>query len=362
MEHELQVVVFKVLHSVLLDTVLTSLWERMGTSHSIGHWLLVLLALDQSMLQGRLKTGNCSLKQLLVLARGEPLMQDLFKSSLPTPFSPQQTIGAGKDILGGVGDPAQVLSTVKSMMSIAALTEGLDLRRISRIVGKVSQIGRAELDDVKSLAEATGLDLFGKMSEFVRQRGTDTEKARMATMSDEEIRNALRKDISAGKFTKDFMLNFIAFMGEEFEPALKDFSQTTSGLLSTLTGELFNMGSVIGEHLLPVVNDLVKGLTALAGFIAEYFGQGTVLGNAFGFLLGAPDTAGKAYAGVHEALTGELPVGAALDAVFNEGGEVKPNIAPEQATEFQFKFFWNDKDIGTSIGGGTDHAFDIVAP
>ena len=291
---------------------------------------------------------------------GPELMRQLFQSSLPTPFSPQQTIGAGKDILGGVGDPAQVLSTVKSMMSLGALTEGLDLRRISRIVGKVSQIGRAELDDVKSLAEATGLDIFGQMTKFVRERGTDSEKARMATMDDSQIRNALRKDISAGKFTKDFMLSFIGFMGEEFEPALKDFSQTTSGLLSTLTGELFNMGTVIGEHLLPVVNDLVRGLTAIASFIAEHFGPDTGLGMLLGGAVTIPDKAGRAYAGLGEEFTGELPFGKALEASIDGGGSTRPDIAPP---DFNFRLYLNDRDVGQfDLGSSTDHSLEIVAP
>ena len=208
------------------------------------------------------------------------IVQELTKIGAETPFE-MTGLAETTQLLMNYGFTAD--DAMDKMMMLGDISQGSadKMNRIATAYGQMSSAGKVQLEDVKQMIEAG----FNPLQEISQSTGESMEslydRISKGTISVDEITASMERSTSAG--------------GKYFQSMEKQ-SQTVSGQLSTLSdnvqqllgGLTSGLSEVLGEDILPAVNDMLGRLNdafasgGFQGFLDE-------LGNAVPMIQGVTD-------------------------------------------------------------------------
>lgn len=258
------------------------------------------------------------------------IVQELTKIGAETPFE-MTGLAETTQLLMNYGFTAD--DAMDKMMMLGDISQGSadKMNRIATAYGQMSSAGKVQLEDIKQMIEAG----FNPLQEISESTGESMEslydRISKGTISVDEITASMERSTSAG--------------GKYFQSMEKQ-SQTVSGQLSTLSdnvqqllgGLTSGLSKVLGEDILPAVNDMLGRLNdafasgGFQGFLDE-------LGNAVPLIQGVTD----AVSGLVEILQGmsteelenlgkiALTVGAAVPALSLFSGGISGVATATQA-------------------------------
>jgi len=204
-----------------------------------------MIAKQSVMLAGDLEQTAVAFEVLTGSAdKAKSIISDLMQFSTATPFEPEQVLKAGKTLTALGVDSKNLMSDLKAIGDIASGT-GKDFNELAVIFGKARTAGRLDGRDLNQLLEA-GVPII---KQFAKQ----------FKISEAEV----RKYVSTGKVGfEDLRVAFQAMNGDggRFFGMMEKQSKTFNGQLSTLTGNLKNIGIEIGNELLPTLNQYVGAI------------------------------------------------------------------------------------------------------
>lgn len=302
------------------------------------------------------------------------VIDELNEFSNVTPFTNDQVISAGKQLLAFGLEAEKLKPTLRAIGDISAGT-GKDFNELSSIYGKAMTSGIIQGEELNQLSEA-GIPII---KEFAKMFGVQE--------------TAIKKMGSEGKITfADLETAFSNMSGEGgmFFNLMEKQSKTLGGKLSTLVGKLQLIGASIGEDmtgglgkfidiLIDFADNNAENIIRQVGQIAEAFGsivtgindvyqaftgdgKGNLLGDFFDtFVLGLRGTVAlvnvliKGIGGLALALKGIAYIGAFKG---KEGNEfIKEGMALTQSGFDDFGNFVNQLRIegaGSSRAGYRD--------
>jgi len=184
------------------------------------------------------------------------LLGEINEFAAATPFEQLEIADAAQQLVA-FGVPAdQTIDRLKSIGDIAALT-GTPIGELSELYGKAQVAGTLYAEDLNQLM-GRGIPIVQALaSEF--------------GVSESEI----KKLASEGQITADHLTAAFEQMtseGGKFSGGMAQLSETTSGKLSTLTGNAKTAFAEMGLAFLPAVNPILEGVTELVGAFSESFG------------------------------------------------------------------------------------------
>lgn len=196
------------------------------------------------------------------------VIDELNEFSNVTPFTNDQVIRAGKQLLAFGLEAEKLKPTLRSIGDISAGT-GKDFNELSAIYGKAMTSGIIQGEELNQLSEA-GIPII---KEFAKMFGVQE--------------TAIKKMGSEGKITfADLETAFSNMSGEGgmFFNLMEKQSKTLGGKLSTLTGKLQLIGASIGEDmtgglgkfidmLINFADNNAEGIIKKVGDIAGAFGS-----------------------------------------------------------------------------------------
>lgn len=181
-------------------------------------------------------------------AKAAKLLNDLNKFSNDTPFTPEQVFAAGKQQLAFGFAPEDIIGNLTMIGDIAAGT-GKDFNELGLIFGKVFSKGKMDSQDLNQMAEA-GIPIIKTLAKMYNSTGAE-----------------IYDMASKGKLGFDDLKNAFAQMtgeGGTFSGMMKQQAQTFNGIMSTLKGNIADIGRSIAESWLPAL----KEAAAMANKIA----------------------------------------------------------------------------------------------
>lgn len=155
------------------------------------------------------------------------MVRKLNRFAANTPFQLEDISTAARQLLAvGVKESA-LEDTLKTVGDIAAAT-GSSITEISAIYAKANAKGKIDQEILNQLLDR-GINIKKELLEVTNQTGTEFEAA---SVSVEDFNEALRNMADEGGFAEDSM---------------KNLSQTTGGMLSTLSDVTMQLGAQVAE-------------------------------------------------------------------------------------------------------------------
>jgi len=162
-------------------------------------------------------------------AKGKQLLKELNEFSIATPFSPDQVNNAAKALLSFGVEANKVLPTLKFLGDVSSGT-GKDLTELAIIFGQIRSTGRLMGQDLLQLINAG----FNPLQQISKDTGRSV--------------GDLKKDMEKGLITFDRVEQAFKNATSEgglFFNLMEKQSQTVGGKLSTLTGNIQELGKNI---------------------------------------------------------------------------------------------------------------------
>jgi len=177
--------------------------------------------------------------------KAKGLIEELNEFSKATPFSPEQVMKAGRTLLAFGFQAKEVSTTLKLLGDVSAGT-GKDLSEMAVIFGQIKGAGRLMGQDLLQLINA-GFNPLQIMSEKTGKSMAELKKEmEKGAISFAMVEDAFKTATSAGGI-------FFNMMEKQ--------SQTLSGQLSTLEGNVNDLMRQFGELTLPELKIVVSGLS-----------------------------------------------------------------------------------------------------
>ena len=175
------------------------------------------------------------------------MLAELKQMAKATPFEFTGLRESAQTLIGMGVAAGDVLPTLNMLGDISA-GSGKDLKELSLIYGQVSAAGRLMTQDMNQLATA-GIPIIEALKNHFGLMGADAGKA---------LRDMVQNgDVSAEIF-KEVMRSMTTEGGLYFN-LMEERSKTLSGRFSTLMDSVKELGTAVGEKLLPAM----KGLTEI---------------------------------------------------------------------------------------------------
>ena len=184
--------------------------------------------------------------------RADKLIKDLQKFSVTTPFTPEETFGAGKQMLATGFDESVIVSNLRSIGDVAAGT-GNRLGDLVNIFAEIKAKGKADLMDLRQFARR-GIPVFEEL-----RKVTGKSKLELADFVSKGGVNLAHMQAAFANLTSE---------GGRFFEMTKKQSKTTGGLWSTFVGEL-KMGVVEFGTMLDKQIDLKTILKEMTSLVAD---------------------------------------------------------------------------------------------
>jgi tape measure domain-containing protein len=193
---------------------------------------------------------------------GQKQLEQLQQFAASTPFQLPGIVDATKKLLA-FGTKAEDLQDVLNTLGDVAAGSGKDFASLATIYGQVQAETKLSLERFNQLNDA-GVSL-GQ---------TIADKLNIPLVQ-------VRKEIGKGKVSFDLFkdsLDDITDDGGLFADAMIKKSETLSGVLSTLSDNVFNLSGKIGSELLPIIKE---GALAFIGFTKFIGNNLTVIKDSF---------------------------------------------------------------------------------
>jgi len=209
---------------------------------------LGMIAKKSVQLAGDLEQTAVAFETFLGSAdKAKDVIDDLMQFSTVTPFEPEQVLKAGKTLTALGVSTKHMMADLKAIGDIASGT-GKDFNELAVIFGKARTAGRLDGRDLNQLLEA-GVPIIKQLSRQFKIGEGD-----------------VRKYISSGKVGfEDLRVAFRALSGDggRFFGMMEKQSKTFNGQMSTLNGNLKNIGITLGNELLPFLNKYVGAVNEI---------------------------------------------------------------------------------------------------
>ena len=228
------------------------------------------------------------------------MMKQLNDFTAKTPFQIDAVANSARQLIASGTDISQVNNQLQFLGDIAA-TSGSSIDEIAAIFSKVQAKGKVELESLNQLAER-GIPIFTALSEAT---GLPASELGAGAVSVEQFNEVLKSFAEEGGFAAG---------------AMERLSQTTAGKFSTALDNLKLAGAELVQSLMPTINKLIDGVTALAQRFAqaspEFKKTTLIIGGivaAIGPLLVILPTLGSALAAAFAMATG--PIGLVIAGI-----------------------------------------------
>jgi tape measure domain-containing protein len=228
------------------------------------------------------------------------MMAQLNDFTAKTPFQIDAVATSARQLIASGTDISQVNDQLQFLGDIAA-TSGSSIDEIAAIFSKVQAKGKVELESLNQLAER-GIPIFTALSEAT---GLPASELGAGRVSVEQFNEVLKSFAEEGGFAAG---------------AMERLSETTAGKFSTALDNLKLAGAELVQSLMPVIKQLIDGVTALAQRFAKAspeFKKATLLIGgivaAIGPLLVILPTLGGALSAAFAAATG--PIGLVIAGI-----------------------------------------------
>lgn len=256
------------------------------------------------------------------------LISELQKFADITPFATDEVLQGGRALLAAKVPASELIKTMQTMGDVASLAQ-IPFNEFASIMGKMKTGEFAQNEDLNQLAER-GVPIFDELGKMLGKNTLQVkEMASKNQISYAQVQEAM------GNMSKEGGIAF-GMMDKQ--------SKTVAGRISTLTSTLANMGTGIGEAMLPALGTMVDGLQTVVGFASQnkevISGMFTPLLQVFvpikeGFMamladMGLTGDSGDVLKGVFNAVGNSLafvadllkPVGELLGFVFKKVGDL----------------------------------------
>lgn len=217
------------------------------------------------------------------------MMDNLNEFTAKTPFQLEQVASSAKQLIASGTKIEDVNDQLQFLGDIAA-TSGSNIDEIASIFSKVNAKGKVELDALNSLAER-GIPIFTALSEAT---GLPAEKLGGGAVSVEQFNSVLQSFSEEGGLAAG---------------AMERLSETAAGKFSTAMDNLKLAGAALAESLLPIINQILDGVTWMAQAFANLSPemQKTIL-----IVAGVVAAIGPMITVITSVVTGIQAIGAAL--------------------------------------------------
>lgn len=181
--------------------------------------------------------------------KGGAMLDELIEFSKKTPFTPEQTMKAGRTLLAFGFEAKEVSKTMRLLGDVSAGT-GKDLSELAVIFGQIKGAGRLMGQDLLQLINAGFNPLQVISKKTGKSMGQLKEEMSKGLISFKDVEGAFKSATSEGGL-------FFNLMEKQ--------SQSLSGQLSTLDGNVQQLATGFGGSLLPAL----KVVTGYLGKTAD---------------------------------------------------------------------------------------------
>lgn len=164
-----------------------------------------------------------------------------------TPFQKMDIAGAAQKLLAFNVPADQVISTIRNIGDISALT-GNSITEMAELYGKANVQGRLFAEDINQLT-GRGIPIIQELE----KQFPNTEKS-------------MRQLVEAGEIHASHLKVAFESMtgaGGQFADGMEQLSKTTTGQFSTLKDNVVELGAAMGKELLPRANELMATMLAV---------------------------------------------------------------------------------------------------
>lgn len=200
----------------------------------------------------QLETFSASLNVIIGDAeRANRVFEDLYEFSANTPFD-WRSLSNATVVLAAFGSEAEDILPQLQMIGDIAAGIQTPIDELARLFGRVQIAGRVTMEDVNSLA-ARGVPIY-------------TELAKQFNVTTGEVRDLVSAGmVGFGNLNRMFIE--LTSEGGKFFGMMDAQSEVTAGKWARLKDSFEQVTDLIGERLLPIVNDLI----AIAQSATEWF-------------------------------------------------------------------------------------------
>lgn len=172
------------------------------------------------------------------------MMEQLNTFAAKTPFQIEGIASAARQLIAS-GTPISEVNNQLQFLGDIAATSGGQIEDIASIFAKVNAKGKVEMDNLNQLAER-GIPIFKALSDAT---GLPADALGAGAVSVEQFNAVLKSFSDEGGFAAG---------------AMERLSETAAGKFSTALDNLKQAGATLTESLLPVVGNILDGVTKLA--------------------------------------------------------------------------------------------------
>ena len=177
------------------------------------------------------------------------MMKQLNDFTAQTPFQIDAVANSARQLIASGTKISEVNDQLQFLGDIAA-TSGSGINDIAAIFAKVNAKGKVELENLNQLAER-GIPIFKALSDAT---GLLPNELGAGAVSVEQFNKVLKSFAEEGGFANG---------------AMERLSQTTAGKFSTALDNLKIAGAELVESLMPIVKDVIDGITSMAQKFAK---------------------------------------------------------------------------------------------
>ncbi|GAB3194714.1 tape measure domain-containing protein [Pontibacter aydingkolensis] len=183
--------------------------------------------------------------------KGNAVIKELQKFAIATPFDDAQVLKAGQSLLA-FGIEAENLKPILSTLGNISSATGKDFNELVTIYGKNKLAGIIQAEDLNQLTEA-GIPVYESLA---KQMGVSTDQVK---------KMGSEGKISFAMLEKSF--DELGGKSGKWGDLMEKQSKTFGGRLSSLMGMVQNLGSGLGEMMLPMMGSIVDAGNTLMTFI-----------------------------------------------------------------------------------------------
>lgn len=183
--------------------------------------------------------------------KADQVISDLNKFSAVTPFTSDQVVQAGKQLLAFGLQAEDLQETLRAVGDVSAGT-GKDFNELASIYGKAMTSGKIQAEELNQLTEA-GIPIIDELAKNMNVAKEDIkDMGSQGLISFEDLEKAFQT---------------MTGEGGKFFNLMEKQSKTAAGLMSTLQGTVQQVGAEISEQMLnaakPALEAVVNATSAL---------------------------------------------------------------------------------------------------
>lgn len=183
--------------------------------------------------------------------KADQVISDLNKFSAVTPFTSDQVVQAGKQLLAFGLEAEDLQETLRAVGDVSAGT-GKDFNELASIYGKAMTSGKIQAEELNQLTEA-GIPIIDELAKNMNVAKEDIkDMGSQGLISFEDLEKAFQT---------------MTGEGGKFFNLMEKQSKTAAGLMSTLQGTVQQVGAEISEQMLnaakPALEAVVNATSAL---------------------------------------------------------------------------------------------------